>query len=119
MNKVFLIGRLTKEPEHKIFENGNRVCTFSIAVERRNADKTVDFFDITTWNGLADNCIRFLTKGKQIAVVGNLQTSTYEKNGVTVKSVKVVGENVEFLAGKQHETAKQDIPEISTEEIPY
>ena len=76
MNKLTLIGNLTGEPEVRSTPNGTTVCAFTIAVERRHADKNgerpTDFFRITAWRQLGENCARYLTKGKKVAVIGEL-----------------------------------------------
>ena len=83
MNKVFLIGNLTRDPELSTTNSGISVCRISIAVSRRfaNADgsRETDFFNVTAWRGTADNCAKFLKKGNKIAVSGSIQTRNYEK----------------------------------------
>jgi len=101
MNKVYLIGNLTRDPEHRATTTGISVCTFSLAVNRRFASqdgkKEADFVPIVTWRGLADTCIKYLRKGSQVAVSGSLQTRTYEKDGVKRYMTEVVADEVEFL----------------------
>ncbi len=85
MNKVIEIGNLTKDPEHSTTTSGISVCKMSIAVNRNftnaNGERETDYFNIVAWRGLADNCARYLSKGKKIAVVGSLQNRSYESNG--------------------------------------
>ena len=105
MNKVYLIGNLTRDPELSTTTSGISVCRMSIAVSRRfaNADgaRDVDFFNITAWRGTADNCAKFLKKGNKIAVSGSIQTRNYEKNdGTKGFSVDIVADEVEFLSSK-------------------
>ena len=64
MNKVFIIGRLTKAPEHRTTPNGISVTTFSVAVTRRMNREESDFLNVVTWRGLADNCAKYLVKGQ-------------------------------------------------------
>ncbi len=99
MNKIFIIGRLTAEPENRTTPNGISVTTLRVAVNRRmNRDQT-DFFNVVTWRGLADNCARYLVKGQQVAVEGELQMRTYEaKDGTNRTAVEIQADNVEFLA---------------------
>lgn len=99
MNKIFIIGRLTAEPENRTTPNGISVTTLRVAVNRRmNRDQT-DFFNVVTWRGLADNCARYLIKGQQVAVEGELQIRSYEaKDGTTRTVVEIQADNVEFLA---------------------
>ena len=83
MNKVFLIGRLTQDPTASSFESGHSYCRFSIAVNRpysRDGENRADFINIITWDSLAQNCVKYLVKGSQVAVVGSIQTGSYERD---------------------------------------
>lgn len=102
MNKIFLIGNLTFDPETRTTPSGASVCSFNIAVNRRfaaaNGEKQTDFFRISAWRGLGDNCQKYLSKGKKVAVVGELTARTYEaKDGTTRLSLEVNADEVEFL----------------------
>ena len=102
MNKVYLIGNLTRDPEAGSTSGGVSFCRLSIAVNRRFASadgsREVDYFNITAWRGLADNCSRYLKKGNKIAVVGSIQTRTYDKqDGSKGFAVDIVAEDIEFL----------------------
>jgi single-strand DNA-binding protein len=108
MNKVILIGNLSKDPELSTTTSGISVCKFDIAVQRRfenaNGEREADFFKIIAWRGLADNCRKFLSKGKKAAVVGSLQTRTYDdKDGVKRYVTEIVADEVEFLSPKQEQ----------------
>ena len=105
MNKVYLIGNLTRDPEISTTTSGISMCRMSIAVSRRftNADgaRDVDFFNVTAWRGTADNCAKFLKKGNKIAVSGSIQTRNYEKaDGTKGFSVDIVADEVEFLTSR-------------------
>ena len=105
MNKVILIGNLTRDPELSETPNGVAVCRFSIAVSRdyANADgnRETDFFNITVWRGRAENCGKYLKKGNKVAVVGSLQTRSYEdKDGIKRNVTDIVASEVEFLSPK-------------------
>jgi single-strand DNA-binding protein len=100
LNNVVLIGRLTKDPELRyIPESQNAVATFTIAVDRPYAkEKQADFIRITVFGKQAENCERFLTKGKLTGIQGRLQTGSYKnKEGATVYTTDVVADRVEFL----------------------
>ncbi len=100
MNNVVLIGRLTKDPELRyIPESQNAVATFTLAVDRPFAkDKQADFIRITVFGKQAENCERFLTKGRMAAIQGRLQTGSYKnKEGATVYTTDVVADRVEFI----------------------
>ena len=105
MNKVILVGNLTKDPELVTTNNGISLCRFTLAVQRRFAsqdgEREADFINIVVWRGQADNCYKYLKKGSKAAVVGSLQTRAYDGNDGTRKyATEVVAEEVEFLASK-------------------
>ena len=111
MNKVYLIGNLTRDPEISTTTSGISVCRMSIAVSRRfsNAEggRDTDFFNVTAWRGTADNCARFLKKGNKIAVSGSIQTRNYEKaDGTKGFSVDIVADEVEFLSSRNDGTSE-------------
>ena len=116
MNKVYLIGNLTKDPELRATQSGISVCNFSIAVNRRKgADGTqqTDFFNVVAWRQLADLCGKFLMKGKKVAVIGSIQTRTYEdKTGKKCTAWDIVADEVEFLTpmGEAPGTTKAEHP---------
>lgn len=107
MNRITLIGNLTNDPEIRSTQTGKNVCTFTIAVNRKKvSEPQTDFFRINAWNNLGDVCGRCLTKGKKVAVVGELQARTYEdKKGNTRLSLDVSADEVEFLSPKDSDTA--------------
>ena len=111
MNKVYLIGNLTRDPELTTTTSGISVCRMSIAVGRRfsNAEgsRETDFFNVTAWRGTADNCARFLKKGNKVAVSGSIQTRNYEKaDGTKGFSVDIIADEVEFLSSKNDGSAE-------------
>lgn len=100
MNNVVLIGRLTKDPELRyIPESQNAVATFTLAVDRPfSKEKQADFIRITVFGKQAENCERFLSKGRMAGIQGRLQTGSYKnKEGATVYTTDVVADRVEFL----------------------
>ncbi len=112
MNKVFLIGRLTKNPEARTTTNGIHVTTFTLAVNRKANREQTDFISIVTWRGLADNCMNYLVQGQQAAVSGEMQTRSYQgTDGKTRYITEVVADDVEFLAKPQtQQTASSTSP---------
>lgn len=105
MNKICLIGNLVADPELRSTGSGISVCTMRIAVNRRFAnqqgEREADFFTVVAWRGLADNCARYLTKGRKVGVTGSMQTRSYEdKQGVKRTAYEVVADDVEFLSPK-------------------
>lgn len=106
MNKITLIGNLTKDVESRKTPSGVTVCSFTIAVNRRFAnsdgDRQTDFFRINAWRQLGEVCAKYLSKGKKVAVLGELQARTYQdRNGDTKMSLDVQADEVEFLSPKE------------------
>ena len=112
MNKVILSGNLTKDPESQTTSSGITVCKFTLAVQRKfsnaNGEKETDFINIVTWRTLAENCIKYLSKGKKVAVVGAIQTRSYDAQDGTKRYVtEIMAEEVEFLSpSEKQETEK-------------
>lgn len=112
MNKAILIGRLTADPELQTTGSGVDVCRFSLAINRpyktQSGETQADFLNIVVWRAAAQNCYKFLKKGSQCAVVGSIQTRSYEdNNGVKRYVTEIVAENVEFL-GKSASSSSDD-----------
>lgn len=106
MNKVFLSGNLTRDPEIRYTQAGKAYARMGIAVNRPfSKDKAVDFFNLVAWDKTADFCGRYLTKGSRVLVEGRLQTSSYEnKDGVKVNAVDVMVDNIEFAGSKRQDS---------------
>lgn len=105
MNKVILIGNLTKDPELTTTNNGISVCKFSLAVSRRfvgaSGERETDFLNIVVWRGQAENCHKYLKKGSKCAVVGTIQSRSYDAQDGTKRYItEIVAEEVEFLSSK-------------------
>ena len=105
MNKVFLIGRLTRDPELRYTGNNTPVATFSLAVNRnfsnQQGEREADFFNITVWRKQAENVKNYLNQGSQVAIDGRIQTRSYDdKDGQKRYVTEVVADNVEFLGSK-------------------
>ena len=103
MNKAFLIGNLTRDPELRQIANGANVCNFSIAVNRKytsaDGSRQTDFFNIIAWRALAENCAKFLKKGSKVGVVGEIQTRSYEAQDGSKRYVtEINADEVEFLS---------------------
>ena len=101
LNRIVLIGRLTRDPELRYTSNGTPVCNFTIAVERnytnRQGEHDVDFINIVTWRALAENCARHLGKGRLVGVDGSLQIRKSENNNRTYINPEVNADVVQFL----------------------
>lgn len=134
MNKVVIIGNLTKDPELNETQSGIAVCRFSVAVSRDYADKDgnreTDFFNVTAWRGIAENCGKWLKKGNKVGIVGTLQNRSYEdKDGIKRNVTEIIASEVEFLTPKQHEQQdgevvsgrkeRSQIEEIDNNQLPF
>ena len=108
MNKVILVGRLTADPELRQTQSGVASCRFTVAVDRRFADKTTgerqaDFISCTAWRPTAEFVSRYFNKGKLIAIEGSLRNNNYQDRNhpdVTHYTMDVQVDNVEFVGGK-------------------
>lgn len=121
MNKIILIGRLTKDPELTTTTSGVSICRMSLAVPRsfRNAEgeRDADFFNIVVWRALGENCHKFLKKGSQAAIIGNVQNRSYDAPDGTKRYVtEVVAEEVEFLGtrnGDSEPKREEEVAEVT------
>lgn len=107
MNKVILVGNLSRDPELTTTTSGVAVCRFSIAVQRKyqnsEGERDADFINIVVWRAQAENCHKFLKKGSKCGIVGRLQTSSYDgQDGNKRYVTEVVAEEIEFLASKMN-----------------
>ena len=105
MNKVILIGRLTRDPELRYTGNNTPVATFSLAVNRsftnQNGEREADFINCVVWRKLAETVKNYLSQGSQVAVEGRIQTRTYDdQNGQRRYITEVIADNVEFLGSR-------------------
>ena len=99
MNKTLLIGRLTKDPELKNVGANNTANTrITLAIDRPGKDAGTDFINVSVWGTQAENVCKYLSKGRQVAVEGRIQTGSYtDKEAKTVYTTNIVANNVEFL----------------------
>ena len=112
MNKVFLIGNLTRDPEMRSTQSGVPICNFSIAVNRRfknaNGEQETDFLNVIAWRQLAELCAKYLAKGRKVAVTESIQTRTYEaKDGSKRTAWDIVADEVEFLSPQNQQSSTQ------------
>ena len=119
MNKLFLIGNLTRDPEMSETASGVAFCRLGIAVNRpyqgSDGERATDFFNITVWRTQAENCGRYLKKGSKVAVIGSLQNRSYEdKDGNKRQVTDIIANEVEFLSVRtQGEGGDMDIHDSS------
>ena len=131
MNKVIIMGRLTRDPEISSSTNGTTFARYSVAVDRRfkrEGDPDADFFNCTSFGKQAEFVERYLKKGTKVVVTGRLQNNNYtNKDGSKVYSVQIMVEDVEFAESKKADgsenTASSDdflnLPEGLVEELPF
>lgn len=121
MNKVILIGRLTRDPELRYTQSNQAVCKFTLAVDKKLSREkreeaeaagrpTADFPRVIVWGKMGENASRYLGKGSQCAIEGRIQTGSYQDNetGKTVYTTDIIAENVEFLSKSTQEGRKGD-----------
>ena len=122
MNKVFLIGNITRDPELSETNNGASICRFGIAVNRRSpSGEQTDFYNLTAFRALAETIAKYKKKGDRIAVVGDIQLRQYEDNqGQRRTAVDVIVQDVEFLNSKSQNSGDDfyDAPAASTGSAP-
>lgn len=135
MNKILLIGNLTRDPELRATAGGVTVCTFTVAVSRRHGgtdgERVTDFFRVNAWRQLGEACGQHLEKGRKVAVTGSLYPRSYvDRNGDARFSLDVVADEVEFLTPKSRQEAAGDggiavvadedgFADVSTADIPF
>lgn len=116
MNKIIIVGRLTKDPELKtvkIGETETKVCNFTVAVNDRNhaGQETTTYFRVAAWRGLADVCAQYLAKGRQVMVTGKVRLDTYTVSGNIYNQMAISADEVEFLgSGSGNSAAPADAP---------
>lgn len=133
MNRVTLIGNLTKDPELRKTSSDVSVCTFTIACSRRfknsNGEREADFLPIVVWRAQAENCYRYLKKGNRVAVSGSIQTRSYDdKDGNRRTMTEILADDVEFInvradQGGNKEESNYDafagMTPVAGEELPF
>ncbi len=123
MNKVFLIGNLTRDPELSETAGGVPVCHFSIAVNRnyssQDGERQTDFFNCTAWRAMAESIARYTKKGKKVSVVGSIQLRNYEDNqGVKRTAVDIIAQDVEFLSPRESGDSFDEVDEAPRQSAP-
>ena len=136
MNKITIIGNLTRDPELRSTQSGIPVASFTVAVNRRKSNNAeagqpeADFFRVTAWRQLGELCSKYLFKGRKVAVIGSVQVSTYTGNdGATRASLEVTADEVEFLSpanqgehlesGQAVQDQQNEFVRVDDEELPF
>ena len=107
INRVVLVGNLTRDPEIRHTPGGTSVCSLRLAVNTRRRDESgqwtdkPNYFDITVWGGQAESCAQFLSKGRPVGIDGRLEWREWDaQDGSKRQAVEVIAENVQFLGGR-------------------
>lgn len=135
MNRVVIIGNLTRDPETATTSGGIQKCSFTVAVQRRfagtNGEKQTDFIPVVAWRQLAELCGRYLAKGRKVGVEGSIQTRSYDAQDGTKRYVtEIIADGVEFLGsreGGEQQSAppaaparrQDDFEEVDDDELPF
>ena len=133
MNKLTIIGNLTKDPAIRKTRDGVSVCTFTVAVNRKakNADIEPVYFRVSAWREMGENCARYLSKGKKVGVAGEVNINTYQgQDGKQYAELIVMASEVEFLSpasngdrpaiqDKAPETSKGGFIEVTEGDLPF
>jgi len=110
LNRVILIGRLTRDPELKYIPSGTPVASFTLAVDRpflnKEGEREADFIPIVVWRKQAENCANYLGKGSLVAVDGRMQVRTYEQDGQRRYITEVIADSVRFLDRKGEQSTR-------------
>ena len=109
MNKCIIIGNLTRDPELRSTQSGKTVCNFTVAVNRRgqsDGQQETDFFRVSAWSRLGENCQRYLMTGRKVCVVGAVSARAYQANDGSIRAqLEVMASEVEFLSSRNDEQA--------------
>lgn len=129
INRVVLVGRLTRDPELRYTPSGVAVCRFSLAVNRnykaKDGQQEADFINIICWRGLAENVANYTRKGSLVGVDGSIVTGKYEKEGRTVYTFDVQADNVRFLDSKREQAGRDPFADdgqpidINDDDLPF
>lgn len=130
MNKIIIIGNLTKDPETRVIQSGKSVCSFDVAVnDRRGGQDNTTYFRVSAWEKIGEICQRYLSRGKKVMVSGSVNARAYTKSdGSVAASLEINANDIEFLspAGQEGQPApKAPAPQapaytpVETEELPF
>lgn len=127
MNCINIVGNLTRDPESRTTQEGKNVCSFTVAVNRRQRDaegrNIADFFRVSAWGKMGENCQKYLTKGKKVAVTGSVSLHVYNGQDNTAKgSLEVFASEVEFLspAGGGENNVQPNMTPVNVDgELPF
>ena len=122
MNKLTIIGNISRDPEMRTTTTGRNVCNFSVAVNRwkkTEGQPDADFFRVSAWDELGENCMKYLCKGKKVCVIGPVSVHAYStQKGEAAANLEVIALEVEFLSPRQEEAPARE-PEKKDEKTGY
>ena len=123
LNKIVLMGRLTRDPELRRTQSGTAVASFTLAVDRdykpQDGERETDFIDIVAWRGTGEFVSKYFTKGRMAVVEGRLQVRDWkDKDGAKRRSTEVIADNVYFGDSKRSESGTQEAPAGEFQELP-
>ena len=123
INRVVLTGNLTRDPELRSLNSGMSVCSLRVACNTRRKDNASgewtdkpNYFSVTVWGAQGENCARFLSKGRPVAIDGRLEWREWEKDGIKRESIDIIADSVQFLGGRDEGgesngfTPRSDVP---------
>jgi single-strand DNA-binding protein len=128
MNSLHIIGNLTRDPETRTTPSGSTVCSFTVAVNRRKkvqGQPEADFFRVSAWNKLGENCQKYLAKGRKVSVVGSVTVHAYSmQDGKPGASLEVMANDVEFLSSKGEAesnsgTDENGFTQVEADDLPW
>lgn len=122
MNKLTIIGNLTKTPELRTTQAGVDVCNFTVAVNRKGKKDEADYFNVSAWRGLAEPCAKFLDKGRKVCVVGPVSVRTWDTGEKHGASLEVTADDVEFLSNRNESDPvdpQTGMKIVKPDELPY
>ena len=122
LNKIILMGRLTRDPELRRTQSGTAVASFTLAVDRdykpQDGERETDFIDIVAWRGTGEFVSKYFTKGRMAVVEGRLQVRDWkDKDGAKRRSTEVIADNVYFGDSKRSESGTQEAPAGEFQEV--
>jgi single-strand DNA-binding protein len=126
MNQLTIIGNLVRDPETRTTTSGSTVCSFTVAVNRRKkvqGQPDADFFRVSAWNKLGENCQKYLAKGRKVCVVGSVTAHAYTtQDGKPGASLEVIANDVEFLSARGEGdtgTDESGFTTVETDDLPW
>lgn len=124
MNQLTIIGNLVRDPENRTTTSGSTVCTFTVAVNRRKnvqGQPEADFFRVSAWNKLGENCGKYLAKGRKVCVVGTVSVNAYTtRDGKPGASLEVMAHEVEFLSSRgENGTDESGYTPVESDDLPW